>query len=129
MHSNMVFTNIYICMHLIMILTNFALKLMKVTYPLPSKNSCLCSCLNTCWVWSHSLQSIWQLNFSLTLVGFVTLAYNCFIIAYETHQHWHYISSFLQFLNLYLCLQVLNHFKFSVRKVQPEWLSVYQLDE
>ena len=32
-----IFINIYICKHVIIIFTNFALKLMKTIYPLPSK--------------------------------------------------------------------------------------------
>ena len=35
----------------------------------------------------------------------------------------------LEFLNLYICLQILDHFKFQMTKVQPECPSVYQLDE
>ena len=36
-HLNMMFTNIYICKYITIIFTNFALKSMKVTYPLPSE--------------------------------------------------------------------------------------------
>ena len=67
------------------------------------------------WVWrlqtNQISKFIWLFNFSLLLVDFVTLAYNYFIKAFETQQHWNYKLFFRVFL---ACMYVLKCESFQI---------------